>query len=123
MTPEERACWIADGGKGRRLARDGKRWQYLHDRALRAIRETLEHAAEIALAIDSGRGNEKEIAQAIRALKDEGLSIILVEQNAPFAIKTVDRVSVITKGQVVYDSPPQERWENEEIKKTHLGIG
>lgn len=65
----------------------------------------------------------QNMGTAIRALKDEGLSIILVEQNAPFAIKTVDRVSVITKGQVVYDSPPQELWENEEIKKTHLGIG
>ena len=65
----------------------------------------------------------QNLGTAIRALKDEGLSIILVEQNAPFAIKTVDRVSVITKGQVVHDSLPQELWENEEIKKTHLGIG
>jgi len=65
----------------------------------------------------------QNMGTAIRTLKDEGLSIILVEQNTPFAIKTVDRVSVIAKGQVVYDSTPQELWENEEIKKTHLGIG
>jgi hypothetical protein len=31
--------------------------------------DVLEEAAQIALAIDSGRGNEKEIARAIRALK------------------------------------------------------
>jgi hypothetical protein len=30
--------------------------------------EIIEHCANIALAIDSGRGNEKEIAKAIRAL-------------------------------------------------------
>jgi branched-chain amino acid transport system ATP-binding protein len=65
----------------------------------------------------------QDLGEAIRSLKDEGLSIILVEQNAPFAIKTVDRVSVIGKGQVVYDASPQELWENEEIKQTHLGIG
>jgi branched-chain amino acid transport system ATP-binding protein len=65
----------------------------------------------------------QDLGEAIRSLKDEGLSILLVEQNAPFAIKTVDRVTVIGKGQVVYDASPQELWENEEIKQTHLGIG
>ena len=65
----------------------------------------------------------QNLGEAIRSLKDEGLSIILVEQNAPFAIKTVDRVTVIGKGQVVYEASPQELWENEEVKQTHLGIG
>ena len=65
----------------------------------------------------------QSIGEAIRSLKEEGLSIILVEQNAPFAIKTVDRVNVITKGQVVYESSPAELWANEEVKQTHLGIG
>jgi len=65
----------------------------------------------------------QNLGEAIRSLKDEGLSILLVEQNTPFAIKTVDRVTVIGKGQVVYDASPQELWENEEIKQTHLGIG
>ena len=68
MTPEELACWIADTTPGR-LVHGSLRWRAIHDRALRAIRGTLEHSAEIALAIDSGRGNEKEIASAIRALK------------------------------------------------------
>lgn len=70
MTPEELACWIADSPP-KRVSRGGLRWRALHDRALKAIHETLEHAAEIALAIDSGRGNEKEIANAIRRLKDK----------------------------------------------------
>ena len=65
----------------------------------------------------------QNLGEAIRSLKGEGLSILLVEQNTPFAIKTVDRVSVIAKGLVVYDASPQELWENEEIKRTHLGIG
>ncbi len=65
----------------------------------------------------------QDLGEAIRSLKDEGLSIILVEQNAPFAIKTVDRVSVIGKGQVVYESSPADLWANEEVKQTHLGIG
>lgn len=69
MTIEELACWIADSPP-KRLARGGMRWRALHDRALKALNEALENAAEIALAIDSERGNEKEIARAIRALKE-----------------------------------------------------
>jgi branched-chain amino acid transport system ATP-binding protein len=65
----------------------------------------------------------QNLGEAIRSLKEEGLSILLVEQNTPFAIKTVDRVNVVTKGLVVYDASPQELWANEEIKQTHLGIG
>ncbi|MFH1609009.1 MAG: ABC transporter ATP-binding protein [Candidatus Bipolaricaulota bacterium] len=65
----------------------------------------------------------QDIGNAIRSLKEEGLSVLLVEQNTPFAVRTVDRVNVIAKGQVVYESSPQELWENEEIKRVHLGIG
>lgn len=36
------------------------------------VREWLERAALIAEAIDSGRGNEKEIAKAIRDLAKSG---------------------------------------------------
>ncbi|MDA1000191.1 MAG: ABC transporter ATP-binding protein [bacterium] len=65
----------------------------------------------------------QDLGDAIRSLKNEGLSILLVEQNTPFAIKAVDRINVITKGQMVYESTPEELWANEEVKKAHLGIG
>ena len=65
----------------------------------------------------------QDLGNAIRSLKEEGLSILLVEQNAPFAIKTVDRVNVIEKGKVVLDTSPEELWNNEQVKKQYLGIG
>ena len=65
----------------------------------------------------------QDLGNAIRSLKEEGLSILLVEQNAPFAIKTVDRVNVIEKGKVVLDTSPDELWSNEQVKKQYLGIG
>lgn len=65
----------------------------------------------------------QDIRSAIQALKSEGLSVVLVEQNAAFAVKTVDRVCVITNGKVVHESSPEELWENEEARKNHLGIG
>jgi len=60
--------------------------------------------------------------QAIGKLKEEGLSILLVEQNAALALKLVDYVHVMSKGQVVYSAGPQELWANQEIKSSYLGI-
>ncbi len=60
--------------------------------------------------------------EAISKLKREGLSILLVEQNAHLALKLVDYVHVMSKGQVVYSSRPEELRDNEEIKSSYLGI-
>ena len=59
---------------------------------------------------------------AIGRLKDEGLSILLVEQNAALALKVVDYVHVMAKGQVVYSARPEELSANDQIKSLHLGI-
>jgi branched-chain amino acid transport system ATP-binding protein len=59
---------------------------------------------------------------AISTLKKEGLSILLVEQNAHLALKLVDYVHVMSKGQVVYSAKPDELRANEEIKSNYLGI-
>jgi len=60
--------------------------------------------------------------EAIGKLKAEGLSILLVEQSAFLALKLVDYLHVMSKGQVVYSSRPEELWANEEIKSHYLGI-
>src|SRR3990167_6969949 len=60
--------------------------------------------------------------EAIARLKQEGLSILLVEQNASLALKLVDYVHVISKGRVVYSALPQELQANDEIKSSYLGI-
>ncbi len=60
--------------------------------------------------------------EAIGTLKKEGLSILLVEQNANLALKLVDFVHVMSKGQVVYSGKPDELKANHEIKSSYLGI-
>src|SRR5437016_10539139 len=60
--------------------------------------------------------------EAIAKLKQQGLSILLVEQNAHLALKLVDYVHVMSKGRVVYSAPPQELAGDEEIKASFLGI-
>ena len=60
--------------------------------------------------------------EAIGKLKEEGLSILLVEQNAALALELVDHVHVISKGRVVYSATPRELWANEDVKSSYLGI-
>ncbi len=60
--------------------------------------------------------------EAISKLKQEGLSILLVEQNASLALKLVDYVHVMSKGQVVYSALPDELWANDRVKASYLGI-
>ncbi len=59
---------------------------------------------------------------AIGTLRQEGLSILLVEQNAHLALKLVDYVHVMSKGQVVYSAEPDELKANDDIKSRYLGI-
>jgi branched-chain amino acid transport system ATP-binding protein len=60
--------------------------------------------------------------EAVAKLKQQGLSILLVEQNAHLALKLVDYVHVMSKGQVVYSALPQQLEADEEIKSSYLGI-
>jgi branched-chain amino acid transport system ATP-binding protein len=60
--------------------------------------------------------------EAIGKLKEQGLSILLVEQNAHLALKLVDYVHVMSKGQVVYSGKPEELRANDQVKSSYLGI-
>ncbi len=64
----------------------------------------------------------REIGRTFVRLKEEGLSILLVEQNVPLALRVADRVYVMSKGQIVYHGTPNELDANEEVKRRFLGI-
>jgi len=63
-----------------------------------------------------------EVAALIKRLRDEGMSILLVEQNAAFAVKVAGFVHVMSKGKIVHSSEPAALWENQEIKTRFLGV-
>ena len=64
----------------------------------------------------------REVSRLILRLKDEGMTILLVEQNIALAAKVADEAHVMSKGQIVYSSSPRELWENQEIKTRFLGV-
>ena len=64
----------------------------------------------------------REVGRVIENLKAQGLSILLVEQNLPLALRVSDHVHILSRGRIVHSSAPQALWENEEIKKRYLGL-
>ena len=63
-----------------------------------------------------------EVGRLVLRLKAEGMSILLAEQNAAFAVKLADYVHVMSKGRIVHSSDPATLWSNEEIKTKLLGV-
>ncbi len=62
----------------------------------------------------------REIGSIVGELKDEGLAILLVEQNLPMALRISDYVFIVSKGKIVYESTSQEADNNEGIKERYL---
>jgi branched-chain amino acid transport system ATP-binding protein len=48
------------------------------------------------------------LAAAVRAMKTQGVAVLLSEQNARFVADTADRVLLMDKGQIVDDAQPAE---------------
>jgi branched-chain amino acid transport system ATP-binding protein len=64
-----------------------------------------------------------EIFRVIRQMNaDEGVTILLVEQNARIALSVSDYAYVMEDGRVVLDGPSQQLAENEDIKEFYLGL-
>ena len=63
-----------------------------------------------------------EIGRVASELRDQGLSILLVEQNLALALRLADRVYVMNKGQIVYSGQPSDLQANEEVKHRYLGV-
>ena len=64
-----------------------------------------------------------EIFRVIREMSaDEGMAILLVEQNARMALSVADYAYVMENGRVVLDGPSEQLAENEDIKEFYLGL-
>ena len=63
-----------------------------------------------------------EVGRTIALLKQEGQSIILVEQNSNLALSLADDVMILNTGRVVFSGPASEVIGNDALITQHLGI-
>ena len=64
----------------------------------------------------------QEMAQSIRALKGEGLSVLLCEQNLRFCEAIADRAYIIEKGQIRFGGTMAELAANSSLREQYLSV-
>ncbi len=64
----------------------------------------------------------QEIAKTLNVIRDQGITTIIVEQNAVAALKLADRAVILDTGTVVFDGSAQEVLENDQLRAQYLAI-
>jgi branched-chain amino acid transport system ATP-binding protein len=64
----------------------------------------------------------QELFRVLKTLNEQGLSILLVEQNVVQALKISDRAYVLESGKIVMQGTSAELGSSESIRKSYLGI-
>ena len=64
----------------------------------------------------------REVFQVVADLKREGVTIVLVEQNARQALAVADRAYILETGQVALSGPAAELGAGEAVQQAYLGV-
>ena len=66
----------------------------------------------------------KEIFGYIKDLnKDQGITVLVIEQNARRALEVADHAYILEQGRIVLEGPAAELAENPDVKEFYLGLG
>jgi branched-chain amino acid transport system ATP-binding protein len=64
----------------------------------------------------------QNLVEVIGRIREEGVTILLADQNLKFCRKTSDRGYILEKGMIQYHGIMEEIWQNEEIVKKYLVV-
>jgi branched-chain amino acid transport system ATP-binding protein len=64
----------------------------------------------------------QEIFRIVRKINEEGVTVLLVEQNVRLTLAMCDRAYVLENGRIVLEGTGKNLLENEQVKKAFLGI-
>jgi len=64
----------------------------------------------------------RRLGDAIAALKRDGLTIVLSEQNVKFARRLADRAYIIEKGEIKFEGPMTALDADEPLRRAYLGV-
>ena len=65
----------------------------------------------------------REVFSEIRKMKDMGLTVLLVEQNATATLRIADRAYVMETGEILLEGEAAELLNNPEVQRAYLGKG
>ena len=64
-----------------------------------------------------------DVKTLIREINQEGVSVLLVEQNATMALELADYGYILENGRIVLDGPSEELRQDKDIREFYLGLG
>lgn len=64
----------------------------------------------------------QEIAKTLDVIRDQGITTIIVEQNAVAALKLADRAVILDTGSIVFDGSAKEVLDDEKLRAEYLAI-
>ena len=62
------------------------------------------------------------VLEAVQAIRDRGVAILLVEQNAAHALRIADRAYVLESGAVALSGPGSELADDDRVRAAYLGL-
>jgi len=65
----------------------------------------------------------REIGAALKRMRDDGLTVLLAEQNASLTCSVADRIYIMQAGRIRYHDRPDKLFSNPEIVANYLGGG
>jgi len=65
----------------------------------------------------------RQIEEIIQDLHDQGMTILVVEQNIPIALDVSDYTYILEKGEIVHEGVAADVREDQEVLDKHLGVG
>jgi branched-chain amino acid transport system ATP-binding protein len=65
----------------------------------------------------------REVMQVVRRMREDGLSVLLIEQNAPLSLSLADRAYILDDGKVVYSGSAAELAKDTELVNKLAGAG
>lgn len=64
----------------------------------------------------------KELQGVLRTLRDDGVTLLIVEQRISFALALADRIYLMDKGKVALETTPDQLRGDTELRHRYLGV-
>ena len=65
----------------------------------------------------------QRLGERLRALKKDGMTILLVEHVMELVMNNTDRIAVLNFGRIIAEGTPNEIHKNKEVRAAYLGSG
>ena len=64
----------------------------------------------------------EEVFQIIKSLREQGITIFLIEQNVRYTLEIADRACVLENGRIVLDGTCDKLLQSDHVRKAYLGL-